>query len=145
MELQGFAMVSDSADFKNVMGTKEDWIGKPIMALELNDRTKSALLLNGTNMGMFDYDDLIAHFQCQMVGDVLVPVGLNEIDKMLYHGLVIGRNGGYNTMVRQMVIMSSLHRREFSDNILWQKGQDETTIEMIKSLKSNAKKQTAEV
>lgn len=140
MDLQGFAMVKDSANFQNVMGDKKGWLGNPIMALELNDRTNSALLLNGVNMGMFDYGDLLSSFKCDKVGDVLVPIGLSEIDKMLYQGLVIGRNGGYNNIVRNMVIMASLHKGKFSDSLLWQKGQSDETIDMIMSLKDKSRK-----
>ena len=75
----------------------------------------------GTAMAMFERDDIETSFKCTTVGDVLMPPNLNEFEQLLYHGKVLCRKGGYNSLLKQMVIEASLHRGQFNDQFLFQK------------------------
>ena len=136
MELQGYCMIKDTADFTKAMGESKDWVGKPIRCLEINESTGAVLAIDGsgTQMGSFDFEDLQSHFRCQTQGDVLMPSNLKGPECFLYFTAVMSRNGGYNELLRNMVIMSSLHKRKFNDHVLWTKGQDPQILELVNTL-----------
>ena len=143
MEPQGFCMIKDEANFERAMGKKEDWTkGQIIMCMEINERSKSVLALKGNNMGMFEFEDLRAHFKCDKKGIFLFPPGLTLQEQMTYEYYVTRRNGGYQPLMMNMIIMASLHRREFCDSVLWQKGQNPEVVEFINRLKEKAKQRT---
>lgn len=139
MELQGFCLLKSGADCKHAMGNPKNWQGKMLMAMEINDSTESVLLLQGSEMGMFDAEDVHSSFKCIRKGHVLIPHNLNEFDQMIYFAHVMGRNGGSNETTMKMVIAASLHYGEFNDNILWAKDQDPAVVQAVKLLKEKSK------
>ena len=139
MEIQGFCLLKNDANFKSAVGNEESWKGKPLMAMEINDGTESVLLLNEVNMGMFDFKDVRSSFKCIKKGDVLIPHNLNEVEQLIYFSHVMNRNGGCNDITMRMTIASSLHSGEFNDTFLWTKGQDPAIIEGVKVLKELSK------
>jgi hypothetical protein len=139
MEVAGYCVVKNTADFSMAMpDDKSTWADKPLRAVEINENTGSVLVISpcGTGMAMFDTDSLKSYFHSTEVGDVLVPPNLDLIERMIYHGLVISRNGGYSPILKQMVIMQSLHKGEFDDSVLWAKGQSEEILKMVNGLKN---------
>jgi hypothetical protein len=146
MELQGYCIIKKDANFKNVMGAPVDWLDKPLRAVELNDNTDSAIVLSesGTMVGMFDYKDIRCQFKCNDHGEVLLPPNLDAVEKLLYFTYTMGRNVGYNKIVRTMVIMGSLHSGEFNDKFLWQRKQNSEIVNAITHLrkKGNGNKKT---
>jgi len=140
-KVQGYVMIKHNAACKFSMGEPSDWRGKKLRAMELNDRTDSALVVSNDAqmMGQFDYSDIERMFHCDEAMDVLLPPHLDELEKMIYSTLVTTRNGGYNNMCREMVIMASLHREELCDSVLWQKGQDPANVAQIEHLKNISK------
>ena len=82
-----------------------------------------AMLINmqGTAIGMFDKCDIERQFKCENVGDILCEPGLSNTDKMLYVLKVQTRKGGYASVLKHMVIASSLQKGEFYDYVLWAK------------------------
>jgi hypothetical protein len=139
MELEGFCLLKRDADCKNAMGDPAEWQGEILMAMEINDRTKSVLLLKGAEMGMFDFKDVSSSFRCIRKGDVLIPHNLTQMEQLIYFSHVTGRNGGSNDITMRMVIGYSIHSGEFNDSVLWAKGQDPSIIEAVKSLKELSK------
>lgn len=73
----------------------------------------------GTGLASFDMEDVSRYFKCEEYSEVIVPPGLSFIEKAAYHIKVINRKGGFNPMIKQMVIMASLHSGEFNDSLLW--------------------------
>jgi hypothetical protein len=124
------------------MGDPKKWTTFPLLALEINEDTESVLLLKGAEMGMFDLSDVKYYFRCKRQGDVLIPVGLNYFEQAMYLSLAMNRNGGYSEMTMRLVMMSSLHRGEFCDSVLWQKGQDPDVVAQAKALVEIAKERT---
>lgn len=144
MEAQGFCLLKNknNVNFKHAMGDSEEWLNKPLLALEINDSTKSVLLLKGVDMGMFDFSDVRSMFKCKKQGDFILPLGLNIMEEMHYTTLVMNRKGGYNTTVMHMIIVASLSKGEFTDSMLWSKDQHPAVVESIKRLKAVAKRRT---
>lgn len=66
-------------------------------------------------------DDVQSHFLCDQVGDVLIPPGLSELDKMLEMNKRTMRKGGYNDILRRMVVINSLRKNKFDDDFLFAK------------------------
>ena len=138
MEVAGYCVVKNTADFSMAMpDDKSQWVNKPLRALEINEEARSVLVVSpcGAGIAMFDMDSLKSYFHSVEIGGVLLPKNLDMMERTMYHGLVISRNGGYNHLLKQMVIMQSLHKGEFDDSVLWAKGQSEEILEMVKSLK----------
>lgn len=81
-----------------------------------------ALVLNpeGTALAMFDKKDIYRKFECSgIVSNIVCPPNVNEFEKMIYVTKCLGRKGGYNELVRNMVIEASLMKGEFTDSFLW--------------------------
>ena len=66
-------------------------------------------------------DDVYRHFLCDEYGGVLLPCGLSTGEKMIQSMLRLTRKGGYNELLRKMVIVTSLHKGEFNDDFLFAK------------------------
>ena len=140
----GFVILKSNANCKFAVGKAEDWTNGIKLAVEINHRSKSVLLIQNAEMGMFDFEDVDRMFECYRQGDVLMPLGLNEIEKLVYFSTVMSRNGGYNNMTMRMVMASSLHRQEFCDSVLWQLGQDPENVAIITNLQKVAKERMEE-
>ena len=121
----GFVQMKIDADCKHAVGNPEDYQGQILRAMELNDKTQSALILNknGTAMGMFDYDQIDLKFKGKLVSGVVMPLTYNDnpMLELIEVAKRTERKGGYNSIVKNMVIVTSLQRGEFNDNFLFQK------------------------
>lgn len=73
-----------------------------------------------TALAMFDKEDAVSSFKCGYSNGVVTPPSLNTIEQMMYVAKAQSRKGGYYHIVRNMVIMASLHKKEFNDHFLWQ-------------------------
>ena len=73
-----------------------------------------------SGLAMFDSKDVIRSFKCEPFMEVICPPNLTMPEKMAYYARCMTRKGGYNHIVREMVIAASLHRGEFCDSLLWQ-------------------------
>lgn len=79
------------------------------------------LAVDGSALGMFDKEDVLNSFECDMQGDVILPPNLNTFEQMAYYTKLTMRLGGYGPMVRSMVIVGSLHKGVYTDGFLFQK------------------------
>lgn len=125
MEVNGYLFLNDNANLKHCMGEKSDWLNKSVRVMEFNDQSKSVLMIDNTatKMGMVDYSDIKTMFKCREVNGILVP-HFEGIYSMFHSEEVFKRmfrKGGYNEIVKKMVIAASLHRGEFNDDFLFQK------------------------
>jgi len=123
MEINGFFELNSDANLKFAMGENKIWINKIIKALEINEDTNSVLGLDdsGTQMGMFEMSDVKRYFHCQVTQGIIIPIGLNLVDSMIYMQKRIDRKGGYDAVVRALVIGCSLHKGAVDDKFLFQK------------------------
>jgi len=123
-DITGYVLVKNDAKCEHaVMHTPEELQGKIFRALELNDSTKSALIIDNKAVAidMIDYNDIERKFHCIKVNDVILPPGEDMLVNMFEAERRLLRKGGYDSMVRGMVIASSLHKEKFNDDFLFQK------------------------
>ena len=109
-------------------GIKSDLIetfqGAICPVVEFDNDGSGALVLNpqGTALGMFDKSDFESSFECFESSNVLMPISLkdNFVERMMYMNKVVSRKGGYSTLLKNMIIVHSLNKRQFDDSLLWQ-------------------------
>lgn len=120
MEVVGYCTIKK--DGKTGVGPKiETFLGQDCRVMEFTPEG-DVLVVNrdGTAMAMFDACDVVSKFECSLSGDVICPPNLNLVEQMVYHTKVITRQGGYNNLLRNMVIAASLHKGKFNDTFLFQ-------------------------
>jgi hypothetical protein len=122
MDIVGFVRIKDNATTCKGARNPNEFIGKTCAVMEFGQHG-SILVLNhnGSALAMFDNEDIQAQFKCGgIVSGVVCPPNLHQLEKMMYVGKALGRKGGYNNLVMNMVIQASLMKGEFTDNFLWQ-------------------------
>ena len=94
--------------------------GQDVRVMEF-DREGGALVVNSkaTGLAHFDKEHIYRKFECGVQGDVLTPPRLNVVEQMMYVGKVMTRKGGYNGLLRQMVVQASLMKGKFDDRFLF--------------------------
>jgi hypothetical protein len=118
----GYVLICKEPKSKIILGKLEDFAQTPCRVLEFSRFDGSALVVNSKAdaLNCFEKEDIIASFKCSILGDIICPPNLNEIERMAYAAKVMSRKGGYNELLRRMVISASLHKGEFNDNFLFQ-------------------------
>lgn len=97
-------------------------VGTPLRILDVAVDNSGFLALDPQAVCLLDIrsmDSVSAHFLCGQYGDYLVPPGLDIQGRMAYALRCMTRKGGYNDILRRMVIAASLHSGEFDDRFLW--------------------------
>jgi len=75
-----------------------------------------------TGIAMVEKECIKRSFKCTMINnDIVAPPGLNFVEQMLYTTKCMSRKGGYNNIIKEMVIQFSLMKGKFTDDFLWQK------------------------
>lgn len=129
-------MMGDTAGYCDIkkdattgIGTEiNTFLGQTVRVMEFA-RDGGALVLNpqATAMAMFDKQDIARRFECCEKSDVIMPAGLKDdpIGAIAYMLKVTSRKGGYNNLLKMMVIQTSLHKGKVSDDFLFQKEREE--------------------
>lgn len=120
-DVVGFAMISQNANAVSSI-SMDNFRGKNVRVLEFERHGDGALVVDNDSKGlaMFEKKDIVSSFKCSFFDNVVCPPGLNPLQQSAYSFLVKSRVGGYNNLLREMVIMASLHKRKFNDLMLWQ-------------------------
>lgn len=95
-----------------------------LRVIDIGVDNSGLLLLDNKNRCIVDVRDMksvAAFFRCGMIGDVVLPPDLSLMAQMAEYTRRITRKGGYNYLVRNMVIMNSLSKNSFDDRFLFQK------------------------
>lgn len=121
MDIQGYCTISRTAT-TGVGQNLETFIGQDCRVIDFNERG-DVLLINreATHMAMFDKVDVYRFFQCKMYGDVVCPPDMGLPEQIAYSAKVLTRKGGYNTLLKHMVIEASLMKGCFTDRFLFSK------------------------
>lgn len=82
----------------------------------------SYLVVNpkGDEVVMVDSQDVVRVFTCNFIGDVPIPQEMDYIQGLLYYQKLQSRKGGFNEILRRMLIASSLRSGKFNDTFLFQ-------------------------
>jgi len=119
-EIVGFVDISKNATSCKGAKNPNEFIGKtcPVMEFGVDD---SVLVLNpeGTALAMFDKEDVARSFKCGYCNGIVTPPNLDMFNEMMYVTKAQQRKGGYNTLVRNMVVQFSLMKGTFHDSFLW--------------------------
>lgn len=121
-KIVGFAHINKNATTCSGALNPNEFIGQTCAVMEFGfDDCVLVLNPQGTALASFDKEDVQRSFKCDYSGGIITPPGLDMLNQMLYVAKAQQRKGGYNNLVRNMVIESSLSKGEFSDSFLWQK------------------------
>lgn len=117
----GYAIINKNAK-SGAARNLHKFLGERVRVMEFaKDGGVLVISSDAGELAMFDKEDVVRKFECIIDGDIVCPPGLDFIGRMGYKTKCMTRKGGYNRLVREMVIAASLHRGEFSDSILWQR------------------------
>lgn len=136
MKSIGFCTISPKAKGRGIQDFQmTSFLGKICQIQDLND-DGDILALNetGTALGMFEKHEIINYFlcDCSSMQGVILPPNLEFFDKMQYYNKLTSRKGGYNNIIKQMVIIASLHKGQYTDAFLFQKENEENLEKLRK-------------
>lgn len=108
----------------------ERFLNDHVRVLEFSRVDGSVLVLDrgATGLASFNKEDIECSFECAVIGDVILPPGLSEVEKIIASHNRMTRKGGYPPVVREMVIMNSLHKGKFDDDFLFQMEREEAAM-----------------
>lgn len=121
-DIVGFVEISkDSKSCKGALNPNE-FIGQTCAVMEFG-ADDCVLVLNpqSTALAMFDKEDVKRKFRCSYFNGVICPPNKDVFTQMAYIHKCQTRKGGYDGIVRNMVIEASLMKGEFCDGFLWAK------------------------
>lgn len=120
MDVVGYAEIKKDATTGRSPIPIENFIGKPCRVMEFTPEG-DVLIVNSeaTGLATFDACDVYRKFECKVLGDVLTPPDMNMVEQTIYVAKVQTRKGGYNNLLKQMVIQASLLKGKFTDSVLF--------------------------
>lgn len=117
----GYNEKSDPVGYREI---RKSLIGSPLRIVDIAVDNSGFLVLEPNGRALVDVrsmDDVDRHFLCDDFGGVLLPCGLSTKEKMIQSMRRMNRKGGYNHMLRMMVIAASLQKGDFNDDFLFTK------------------------
>jgi hypothetical protein len=119
-DIVGFAHIKKEAPSCKGAENPSEFLGQTCAVMEFGvDDCVLVLNPQSTALAMIDKEDVARSFKCGYVNGVVTPPDLNLIEQMAYVMKAQTRKGGYNYIVREMVIATSLHENKFNDSLLW--------------------------
>lgn len=120
MEIRGYCIIKKNAKSDNVKNINS-FLEKPIRVIEF-DFDGGALVINpeASEICLFKKNDIKTKFECSVEGFVITPPNLSQMDRLVYVTKCLTRKGGYNELLKRMVIAASLSKGTFTDSFLWQ-------------------------
>ena len=121
MDFQGYASIKSNATGITSAVPLDRFLGHVCRVMEFTE-DGGALVLDpkATGLAMVEKEHIHRHFKCCFYGDYIIPTGLGSIEQALYVSRLQMRKGGYNEIVKNLVIGASLHKGEYNDNFLFQ-------------------------
>lgn len=121
MDFVGYAEISKEAKI-NFVKKPNLFVGKVCRVLEFGVDSVLVVDEGGEELAMVEYEGVKRSFKCGFVGNsAIIPPNLDTIQTLEYYCKLMSRKGGYNNLLRNMVIQLSLSKGVYSDNFLWQK------------------------
>ena len=122
MEIVGYAEIKKNATSGTSAVSLELFKGNVVRVFEFaSDGGVLVVDAKATGLATFDACDVVRKFECSEVGEYLTPPGLHFLEQHMYVARLMNRKGGWNSLLRQMLIGSSLHKGKFNDSFLFQK------------------------
>lgn len=126
MDIAGYCTIRKDATSCKGAKNPEEFFGKDCAVMEF-DQCGGVLCFNpkGTALGMFDKEDVIRKFECTIMGEYVMPPKLDMLQQMAYMHKLSSRKGGYNNIIKGMVIQYGLMKGVYNDDFLFQKEREE--------------------
>lgn len=120
MDVVGYAEIKRDAKTGKSAIPLDNFIGKVCRVMEFTPEG-DVLVVNSeaTGLASFDACDVYRKFECKVLGEILTPPEMNTVEQMVYATKVQTRKGGYNPLLKQMVIQASLMKGKFNDHLLF--------------------------
>lgn len=119
-DIVGFVHINKNATTCKGAQTPNEFIGQICAVMEFGvDDCVLVLNPQSTALAMFDKKDVYRSFKCGYSKGIVTPPNLSWLEQMMYVAKAQQRKGGYNRLVRNMVIEASLMKGKFNDNLLW--------------------------
>jgi hypothetical protein len=121
-DIVGFVHINKNATTCKGAQNPNEFIGQTCAVMEFGvDGCVMVFNPQYTALAMFDKEDVFSKFKCGYSDNVVTPPNLDIVHQMMYVVKAKNRKGGYNTLLRNMVIEASLAKGEFHDAFLWAK------------------------
>jgi len=119
-DIVGFVHINKNATTCKGAKNPNEFIGQNCSVMEF-DREGGVLCLNpqSSALAMFDKADVYRSFECGYLNGIVTPPNLEMMEQMMYVMKAQQRKGGYNEILRFMVIEASLMEGKFHDSFLW--------------------------
>lgn len=126
MEIVGYCTIRKNATTCTGTDHPEKYIGKDCRVMEF-DQWGGVLVLDSgaTGLAMFDKEDVIRKFECREQGEFIFPPDLDMIGQMAHMHKLMYRKGGWNPVLKGMVIQYGLMKGKYNDDFLFQKEREE--------------------
>lgn len=107
-------------------GNLEDFYNKPLRVLEFaTDGGVFVIDSKGSSLAAFNKEDILSLFRCSVHAGVICPPDLDILSQMAYSTQRLTRKGGYDQLVRHMVVLNSLRKGFLEDAFLFQVEKEE--------------------
>jgi hypothetical protein len=121
MELVGYAEIKRDASTGLSAVSLDLFKGKVVRVMEFSQDGGALVIDPGaTGLATFDSVDIVRKFRCSESGEYLIPPDLNFLEQAMYITRLTTRKGGWDPILKKMLIGASLHRGEFNDTFLFQ-------------------------
>ena len=120
-DIEGYCIIKQGAKGISTIPL-ENFYEKRIRVLEFG-HGDCVLVVNNesTALATFEKEAVKASFKCGATQTHIFPPGLDIIQQMAYISKLETRKGGWDPILKEMVIQYSLMKGEYTDNLLWQK------------------------
>jgi hypothetical protein len=119
-DIVGFAHISKNATTCKGARNPNEFISQVCPVMEFGfDGCLLVLNPQSTALAMFEKEDAYRIFKCGYYDGVITPPDLDTLNQMMYVIKAKQRKGGYNWLVRNIVIEVSLMKGQFHDSLLW--------------------------
>ena len=121
MNIKGFCMLKSTQTVRGYAGNAAELLGTPLAIFDVAVNGDGFLVFNKEMTALADVrmPDVDLYFLCEIVNGVVIPPNLSFEQKMAEVAKRIGRKGGYNNIIKNMVIAGSLAKGKFDDRFLF--------------------------
>ena len=121
MEVVGYCRIKKDATTGNGEHLLK-FLGKTVRVIEFCVDGGVFVIANDAScLASFDKEDVVSKFECGILGEYIFPPNMDYINQIMYMTKVQNRKGGWAPILKEMIIIHSLHKGVFTDNVLWAK------------------------
>lgn len=122
MGIKGFCILKSTQTVRGYAGDVADLLNTPLVIFDVAVNGDGFLVFNKQMTALADVrmPDVDRHFLCEIVCGVVIPPNLPLEQKMAEVAKRQLRKGGYNNIIKNMVIAGSLAKGKFDDRFLFE-------------------------